>query len=59
MPVVVEEADGKWQLVTSHTPGKTLEELMAERPQKMDEYLDQFIDFQVDVHNHRAPLLQR
>lgn len=58
-PLAVEETQDKWQLVTNYVPGKTLEELMNENPQKADAYLDQFIDFQIEVHNHRAPLLQR
>lgn len=58
-PISVEKKDGAWTLVTSYVPGKTIEELMEKDPKRREKYLDQFIDFQIDIHNHRAPLLQR
>lgn len=58
-PLAVEKKDGKWQLVTSYVPGKTLEELMEDRPKKVEDYLDEFIDFQIDIHKHRSVSLPR
>lgn len=51
--------DGKWALVTEFIEGKTIAELMEENPEKLDEYLEQFVDLQLAVHNKRAPLLNR
>ena len=43
VPKVLEvvQRDGKWTIVMEYVKGKTLEELMAEHPDKADEYLDQ------------------
>lgn len=50
-------ADGKWYIMTEFVPGKTLAELMAERPEKRAEYLDLFVDLQLTVHRQVCPLL--
>ena len=34
--------DGKWAIVLEHIKGKNLAQLMAENPEKEDEYLEQF-----------------
>ncbi len=51
--------DGKWAIVFDYIPGKTLEQLMKENPEKIDEYLNLFVDIQLDVHSKKAPLLNR
>ena len=35
----------------------TMEELMAEHPEKVDEYMEQFVDLQLEIHSKTAPLL--
>ncbi len=57
-PVSVARVDGSWALTTTYVPGRTLAELMAEDPDQLDRYLAMFVDFQIDIHSHRAPLLQ-
>lgn len=57
-PVSVEKKDSSWALTTTYVPGKTLADLMHEHPEKRDHYLEQFVDFQLDIHAHKAPLLQ-
>ena len=37
--------------------GTTLEQLMNENPDKLDEYLNLFVDIQLNVHSKRVPLL--
>ena len=61
VPKVLEvvQRDGKWTIVMEYVKGKTLEELMAEHPDKADEYLDQMVDIQMDIHAKRAPHLNR
>jgi tRNA A-37 threonylcarbamoyl transferase component Bud32 len=49
--------EGKWAIVTEFIEGKTLEELMAENPSKMQEYLNLFVDLQLSVHEKRSPRL--
>ncbi|MBR6420082.1 MAG: phosphotransferase [Oscillospiraceae bacterium] len=55
----VTNVDGKWAIVTDYIPGKTLYQLMQENPDKFDEYLEQFVDLQLDVLSHKCPLLGR
>ncbi len=51
--------EGKWAIVTDYIEGKTLAELMAENPDKEDEYLNMFVDIQLEMHAHKAPLLTK
>ncbi len=51
--------DGKWAIVSEFIEGKTLLELMQENPEKSDEYLNMFLDLQINVHTQRSPLLNR
>ena len=61
VPKVVEvtKLDGKWAIVTQFIPGKTLDALMKEHPEKKDEYLNLFVDLQLRVHQQKAPLLNK
>ncbi|MBQ4264196.1 MAG: phosphotransferase [Clostridia bacterium] len=51
--------DGKWAIVSEYIKGKTLAQLMAEDPDKMDEYLEFFVDLQLKMHSCTAPLLNK
>lgn len=51
--------DGKWAITLDYVEGKTLKELLAENPDKTDEYLNKFVDLQLEVHSKRAPLLNK
>lgn len=51
--------DGKWAIVTEYIKGKTLAQLMEENPDKKDEYLNLFVDLQLEVHSKKAPLLNK
>ncbi len=55
----VTKIDGKWAIVIEYIPGKTLEQLMKENPEKIDEYLNLFVELQMQVHDKRAPLLNK
>ncbi|MBE7044651.1 MAG: DUF1679 domain-containing protein [Ruminococcaceae bacterium] len=55
----VSKVDGKWAIVSDFIPGKTLEQLMKEHPEKMDEYMELFVDIQISIHEKRAPLLNK
>ncbi len=59
IPAVIEvgKIDGKWAIVSEYIPGKTLDRLMQENPEKLDEYLELFVDLQMEVHSKRSPLL--
>ena len=49
--------EGKWAIVTEFIEGKTLAQLMAENPEKQDEYLELFVDLQLKVQAQSSPLL--
>lgn len=51
--------DGRWALIYNFLEGKTLAELMAENPKKEDEYLNKFVDIQLEVLSKNVPLLNR
>lgn len=61
VPKIVEVAkiDGKWAIVSEYVPGKTLARLMEENPDKKDEYLEKFVDWQIEVQSKKCPLLTK
>lgn len=61
IPKVIEVTtiDGKWAIVSDFIEGKTLSQLMQENPEKKDEYLELFVDLQMNVHSKACPLLNK
>lgn len=61
MPRILEimMIDGKWSIIQDYIEGKTLARLMTEDPNRIGEYLDVFVNVQLDVLSHSAPLLNR
>ncbi len=61
IPRVLEVAkhEGKWAIVTEFIEGRTLDRLMAENPDKKGEYLEKFVDLQIEVQSKRCPLLNK
>ena len=55
----IEVVDGKWSIVMDYIEGKTLSELMAQNPEKEDEYLELFVDLQRTVLSKRVPMLNK
>ena len=51
--------DGKWAIVSDFIEGKTLASLMEEDPDHKAEYLERFVDLQVEVLSHTCPLLNK
>ncbi len=51
--------DGKWAIASEFIKGKTLARLMDENPDKIDEYMNLFVDIQLDIHSRKAPLLNK
>ena len=49
-PLEVSEVEGEgWALLTEKVPGVTLAEKMAAEPSKFYEYLEMFVDLQVEI----------
>lgn len=61
IPKVVEvvKIDGKWAIILEYIEGKSLEQLMAENPDKKAEYIDLLVDLQMKVHSKKSPLLNK
>lgn len=55
----VTKLDNKWAIISDFIEGKTLSQLMSESPDKFDEYLEKFVDIQIDIHSKKAPLLNK
>ena len=53
----VRKTDDKWAIVTDYIEGKTLTQMMTENPERIDEYLELFVDLQMSVHAKTAPML--
>lgn len=51
--------DGKWAIVSEYIKGKTLARLMEENPEKKHEYLEKFVDLQIEVQSKKCPLLNK
>jgi tRNA A-37 threonylcarbamoyl transferase component Bud32 len=57
--IEVKQIDGRWAIVLEYVEGKTLAELMEENPDKIDEYLDEFVDLQIKVLSKTCPGLRK
>ena len=55
----VSKMNGKWALTSEYIPGVTLQQLMDKYPEKKNEYLEQFVDIQMQVHSKTCPLLTK
>ncbi len=55
----VTRIDGKWAIVSEFIPGKTLQRLMEEEPEKKEEYLELLVDIQMTVQAKECALLTK
>ena len=55
----VSTENGKWAIISEYIKSKTLAQLMTENPDKFDEYLERFVDIQMEIHSKKAPLLTK
>lgn len=51
--------DGKWAIVSEFIKGKTLAQLMQEHPEKKSEYMNLFVDLQLEMHSKTCPMLNK
>ena len=61
IPKILEvmKIDGCWAIRTEYIPGKTLQQLMEEHPEKKEEYIDLMVELQLTVHSKKSPLLTK
>lgn len=55
----VSKIDGRWTIASDYVEGKTLQQLMDENPDKMDEYLELFVNIQIEIHTKTSPRLNK
>jgi tRNA A-37 threonylcarbamoyl transferase component Bud32 len=55
----VTKTDGKWAIITDFIDGETLASLMEKNPDKLDEYLELFVDTQLEIQNKSCPMLTK
>jgi len=58
--VEVTKINGKWAIVWEYVEGTSLDRLMEKHKDKEQQYLERFVDIQLDMHRHsatRLPLL--
>ncbi len=55
----VTKIENRWALITEYVEGIPLDVLMKENPEKEEEYLNLFIDIQLEVLSKKVPLLNR
>jgi aminoglycoside phosphotransferase (APT) family kinase protein len=58
--VEVTKIDGKWAVIWEYVEGTSLDKLMEKNKDKEDQYIERFVDIQLDMHRHsatRLPLL--
>lgn len=53
------EHDGAWALANRYIPGQSLRTLLLEQPERVEELLGRFVDFQASVQEARSPQLVR
>ncbi|MBR3594365.1 MAG: aminoglycoside phosphotransferase family protein [Clostridia bacterium] len=51
--------EGKWAIISDFIEGETMASLMASNPDKIDEYLEKFVDLQLEIHSKTCPLLSK
>lgn len=61
MPKLLEvsKLENRWALISEYIEGKNLQELMDSYPEKCEEYLDLFIDVQLNIISKRCPMLNK
>ncbi len=57
--IEVTKIENRWALVSEHIEGTPLNVLMEKNPEKQDEYLDLFVNIQLEILSKEVPLLNR
>ena len=55
--IEVSKVNDRWALVLEHIEGTPLDVLMQEHPEKLDEYMNLFVDIQLEILSKHVPLL--
>ncbi len=55
----VSKTENGWAITREYIEGKSLSEIMAENPEKEDEYLEIFVNLQLEIHSKKCPHLNK
>ncbi|MDR0998009.1 MAG: aminoglycoside phosphotransferase family protein [Treponema sp.] len=55
--VEVRQIEGKWAIVWEYIEGTTLLDKMRDEPDRFEEFLERFVDIQLEMHGYNAPRL--
>ena len=55
----VTKKENRWALISEHIEGKSLAELMKENPEKEEEYINLFIEIQLNMFSKTAQMLNK
>lgn len=55
----VKKGENGWVITREYIEGTSLSQLMEENPDKEDEYLEKFVDLQLEIHSKRCPHLNK
>ncbi len=55
----VSKVEGGWAITREYIEGRSLSEIMAENPDKEDEYLEKFVSLQLEIHSKKCPHLNK
>jgi aminoglycoside phosphotransferase len=55
--VEVRQVDGKWAIVWEYIKGTTLLDKMRDEPGRFDEFLERFVNIQLEIYKYNAPRL--
>lgn len=55
----VSRTEEGWCLIREKVEGKTLEQLMQDEPEKLEIYMDMFVDLQLSVHGQKVASIKR
>lgn len=55
--ISVTKIENRWAIISEHIEGTTLSKLMEENSERIDEYLNIFVEIQLEVLSKRVPLL--
>lgn len=53
----VTKVENRWGIITEYIEGKNLAQLMEENPEKLDEYLELFVNIQLEILSTPAPAM--
>ncbi|MCI9145781.1 MAG: phosphotransferase [Eubacterium sp.] len=55
----VKKTENGWAITREYIEGETLSDLMKKNPEKTDEYLEKFVELQLEIHSKKSPHLNK